>query len=182
MAAAFAGMTVLFALVGVVYNPVILAVAVLFGGVTYLLWAHGSGRMASRLYERVERQAAANTGGRRRRDPRRERGGFGAGPREDWEPPGGRASQRARDRRQRVRGRQADPRGQRRSRQRAPRQSDGPTAAEAYRTLDLDPGADQQAIKQAYREKVKTAHPDTDDGDREQFKEVKAAYERLREE
>ena len=191
MAAVFAGTTVLFAMFGIVYSPVLLVVAALFGVVTYLFWTHGTGRLAARVYERVERQAASNAGGKRRRTTDQRRGsgsgqrragdgGFGAGPREEWIPPGERrrGSQRGRqqsDPSQRRRETGRDPRG------RAPRSSDGPTAAEAYRTLGLDPDADQQAIKQAYRKKVKTVHPDTDGGDEERFKEVKAAYERLSE-
>jgi hypothetical protein len=179
MAAAFAGMTALLGMVGVVYNPIILAVAAMFGLVTYVLWMHGTGRLASRLYARVQRQAARNAGGDRRRTGRTERGGFGTGPRDDWEPPGGRGRwRRVGDPRDR---RRADPR-QRRTRNRAPRSTDGPTAAEAYRTLGLDSDADQEAITRAYREKVKSVHPDTEDGDEEQFKRVKAAYERLTEE
>jgi len=187
MAAVFAGTTVLFAMFGIVYSPVLLVVAAVFGVVTYVFWTHGTGRLAARVYERVERQAASNAkGGQRSRVGRGERrtragdGGFGAGPREEWIPPGDR-------RRGGQRGRQqADPRQRRRQtgrdrRNRAPRSSDGPTAAEAYRTLGLDPDADQQAIKQAYRQKVKTVHPDTDGGDEERFKAVKAAYERLTE-
>jgi curved DNA-binding protein CbpA len=34
-------------------------------------------------------------------------------------------------------------------------------------------------VKQAYREKVKEVHPDTDGGDEEAFKKVNRAYERL---
>ncbi|MFC7190083.1 J domain-containing protein [Halocatena marina] len=45
--------------------------------------------------------------------------------------------------------------------------------------LDLDPGADKPAIKRAYREKVKDAHPDTETGSKEAFKRVNAAYEQL---
>jgi hypothetical protein len=181
MAAVFAGTTVLFAMFGIVYNPVLLLVAGLFGVVTYILWTHGTGRLAARVYERVERQAASNAdGGPRGRVGSRARagdGGFGAGPREEWVPP----EERRRDgqrRRQRARSgqrRDSDPRN------RAPRSASGPTAAEAYRTLGLERDADQAAIKQAYREKVKAVHPDTDGGDEERFKEVKAAYERLSE-
>jgi len=180
LAAAFSGMTVLLALLGVVYNPLVLAVAAVFGVVAYLLWLHGTGRLATRLYARVQRQAERNAGRDRRRTG--ERGGFGAGPREDWEPPGGRGRWRQTgDSGQR---RRADPsqRASRGRRTRAPSGSDGPTAAEASRTLGVAPDADQATIKQAYRQKVKTVHPDTEDGDEAQFKRVKAAYERLADE
>lgn len=52
---------------------------------------------------------------------------------------------------------------------------------EAYRVLGLDPGADTTDVKQAYREKVKSVHPDTATGDEEAFKRVTQAYERLAE-
>ncbi|MFB6244486.1 MAG: J domain-containing protein [Halobaculum sp.] len=52
-------------------------------------------------------------------------------------------------------------------------------AGEAYDTLGLDWGASQDAIKRAYRERVKEVHPDRG-GDREQFKRVNRAYESLR--
>ncbi|MFB6108247.1 MAG: J domain-containing protein [Haloplanus sp.] len=54
-----------------------------------------------------------------------------------------------------------------------------PTRAEAYRTLGLDPGADEATVKRAYRAKVKEVHPDTDGGDEEAFKRVNRAYEVL---
>jgi hypothetical protein len=63
------------------------------------------------------------------------------------------------------------------SRRRSPEPS-GPSRREAYRILDLDPGADEGRVKRAYREKVKTAHPDRG-GDETEFKRVKNAYERL---
>ncbi|QSG14307.1 J domain-containing protein [Halapricum desulfuricans] len=177
LAAAFGGMAVLLAVLGVVYNPLVLAVAAVFGVVAYLLWIHGTGRLATRLYARVQRQAERNAGRGRRRTGGR--GGFGAGPREDWEPPGGRDRWRQAGnsgQRRRADPSQRDPRGRR---ARAPSSRDGPTAAEAYRTLGVEPDAEQETIKRAYREKVKAVHPDTEDGDEAQFKRVKAAYERL---
>jgi len=68
--------------------------------------------------------------------------------------------------------------GQRR-RPGAPAADDGPSRAEAYRRLGLEPGADEAAVKRAYRERAKEVHPDTADGDQEAFKEVTRAYERL---
>jgi curved DNA-binding protein CbpA len=55
-----------------------------------------------------------------------------------------------------------------------------PSDREAYRVLGLDPGANQRAIRDAYRRKVKDVHPDADGGDEEEFKRVAAAYETLR--
>lgn len=178
LAAAFGGMAVLLALLGVVYNPLVLAVAAVFGVVAYLLWIHGTGRLATRLYARVQRQAERNAGRGRRRTGGR--GGFGAGPREDWEPPGGRWRRAGNSgQRRRADPSQRDPRGRR---ARASSGSDGPTAAEASRTLGVEPDANRETIKRAYREKVKAVHPDTEDGDEAQFKRVKAAYERLTDE
>ncbi|MFB6159921.1 MAG: DnaJ domain-containing protein [Haloferacaceae archaeon] len=55
----------------------------------------------------------------------------------------------------------------------------GPSRREAYRTLGLDPGAGQDAVERAYRERVKETHPDAGAGDEETFKRVKRAYEAL---
>jgi hypothetical protein len=151
LASVFAGLTVVLAVLGFVYSPVALAASVAFGAATYALWYHASGR----LRERVRREARA---GRRTTT---ERGGFGAGPREDWTGPrsgGGFGGERQR---------------------RATQPTSGPSARDAYRTLGLDPGADESAIKQAYREKVKETHPDTEDGTERRFKRVNDAYERL---
>lgn len=59
--------------------------------------------------------------------------------------------------------------------------TDEPGVAEAYRILDLKPGAGETAVRDAYREKAKRLHPDTEGGDAEAFKRVTAAYERLTE-
>ncbi|MEM4780522.1 MAG: J domain-containing protein [Halalkalicoccus sp.] len=83
--------------------------------------------------------------------------------------------------RTRARGRPGA-RGRERARtgRRRPRPRSGPTRREAYRTLGLEPGAGERAIKRAYREKVKTTHPDRG-GDEAAFKEVTNAYDRLTE-
>ncbi|WP_459192202.1 J domain-containing protein [Halosimplex sp. J119] len=172
----FAATAALFAVFGVVYNLGFFVVAALFGAVAYFMWYHASGRFARRLYRSVERRA----------EPGGQRGGFGAGPREDWEPPrdeGARRRARAaagqRVRQESRRRRRAQQGQQRRQRAAAAAQRGGPTAAEAYDTLGLDPGADDEAVKAAYREKVKEVHPDAASGDEDRFKEVNAAYERL---
>jgi hypothetical protein len=167
LAAVFAGLSVFVAMVAIVFQPVLLVVAVPFGVVTYFMWYQASGRLGRRIYRGVENQARTD-------DRRRERGGFGAGPREDYEP----RSEWFRE--------TGDPRGARvggrRARQRtAPRATDGPTASEAREILDVGADADEEAVRQAYREKVKQAHPDTPDGNEERFKRVTAAYERLAE-
>lgn len=201
LAGVLGGITVVMTVLGLLFEPPILFVALTFGAATYLVYFHSSGRLAARVYRTVERQAAVNAergGRRRRRTDRRGQGDAGAGPREEWTPPRDGATAReaaaaGNTRRQRATHsgrsgqRQAGPRGQRqrqqrrgsRQRQRVPNANSGPTAAEAYQTLGLDPGADESSVKRAYREKVKQVHPDADGGDEEAFKEVTAAYERL---
>lgn len=149
----FAGLTVVLAVLGFAYSPVAFALAVPFCVVTYFLWYHASGR----LQARVRRQAA----GARARGT--DTGGFGADPREAWTGPRG--------------GPNATGRRQRRTRR--PQSGLGPT--ESYRVLGLDPGADEAAVRSAYREKVKEVHPDTEGGNQRAFKRVNEAYERLTE-
>lgn len=86
------------------------------------------------------------------------------------------------DGRTRTRERIGDRRRTRANRGRRPtrQRSSGPTRREAYRTLDLDPGAETEEIRRAYRKKVKTTHPDRG-GDEAAFREVTTAYERLTE-
>ncbi|MEF8851645.1 MAG: J domain-containing protein [Haloarculaceae archaeon] len=161
LAVVFGVMAALFAVFAVVFNPVFLAVAAVFGAAAYFVWYHASGRFARRLYQGVEQQAQPTAGrgpgqGASRRD------GSGAGPREEWVPPrdgaGGRSV---------WNGARVGPR------------PDGITAREAYDRLGLDADADADAVKRAYREKVKEVHPDTEGGDEDAFKRVKTAYERL---
>lgn len=154
------GITVLMLLVGVVVNPFFFFVAIPFGGSAYLLWYQASGKLA----ERIQREAAAGrfsaADGRRETGP----GGFGAGPRGS-----GRFS--------RDRARQT-----RENRRRAGATADNDlSAAEARRVLDVEPTADETDLKAAYRQKVKTAHPDAPEGDEETFKRVERAYDALSE-
>ena len=160
IAAVFAGTTVLLAVLAFAYQPFLLLFAVPFGLATYFLWYHASGRLTDRVRRTAER------GRRRRANPAGEGpSGFeGVGP-------GRRAAGS-------QRGRAGS--SERRS---GPRQrTNEPTVAEAYRTLGLDPGADEESVRAAYRERVKSTHPDTDSGDEEAFKRVNRAYERLTEE
>jgi hypothetical protein len=184
MTVVFAGMASLMVLLAVVFaDPVPLFVAVAFAGASYLFWYQGSGKLRASLYERVEQRARVNDGrgGPGRADGGRARGrggrgGFGAGPREDWTPPGGEERWEYRYQRQ-----QQGPGGGRGRAGAGAAARDGPTDAEAYATLGLDPSADTAAVKRAYRERVKETHPDTGDGDEEAFKEVTEAYEHLTE-
>jgi hypothetical protein len=166
LAAAFAVMTAILA-VGAIFVLPLAIPAVLFGAVTYFLYYQASGRLLRRIYRSVERQAATGNG-----SAPSGRGGFGAGPREEWTPP--REEQRRRARGQRVR--QERRRGQRQRRQR--RQS-GPTPREASRVLGVSVDADEGTVKRAYRNRIKDVHPDAEGGDEEAFKRVQRAYEVL---
>jgi len=186
LAVVFGALAAFLAVVGVVVEPLVLLLAVPFAVVTYVMWYQASGRLVERLYATVEEGARVDdrARGRRARAGAGERtggrGGFGAGPRAEWDP---RAEWETRDRvsgpgpgeRRRRRGQRG---GRRR---RSPRTDDGPTAREAYDVLDLSPDADSEAVRRAYREKVKFVHPDAEGGSEEAFKRVNAAYERLSE-
>ncbi|MFB6080545.1 MAG: J domain-containing protein [Haloferacaceae archaeon] len=70
--------------------------------------------------------------------------------------------------------------GGRGRRARAPSTADaGPSPAEAYRVLGLDPGAGPEEVRAAYRERAKELHPDAESGDEEAFKRITRAYETL---
>jgi curved DNA-binding protein len=56
------------------------------------------------------------------------------------------------------------------------------TFKDYYAALDLEPNADEQAVKQAYRKLARKYHPDVNPGDQaaeERFKEVNEAYQVL---
>ena len=174
LAAVFAGLFVLMAVLGFVSHLVFLLVAIPFGIVSYTLWYHASGR----LRERASRQARA--GRSRARGPNEAAaGGFDAGPRQEWTGPRRGADGAGRTRADGARGFGASTRN---SRQGRARSASGPelSSAEAYDVLDIDPSADPDRVRRAYRERVKDVHPDTEDGDEASFKRVQQAYERLR--
>lgn len=173
VAAALAGSAVLLTILGIVYNPAIIAVALAFGAAAYFMWYQASGRLAARVYRSVEEQAAQNSGRERQRTADAGQGGFGAGPREEWTPPGG-----DQQRRTRARARGSARQRQQQQQRGAPSTTDRPTREEAYRTLGLSPDADESTVKQAYRNRVKEVHPDNG-GSESEFKRVKRAYERL---
>lgn len=169
LAAVFGGLAVVVAFAAIVHQPFVLILALLFGAVAYFMWYQASGRLARRVYRMVENRARHNGG-------QTERGGFGAGPRE---------TQRGRSRRansgRRRRRKSATHRGRERTsgnRADVVNQS-GLTSTQAYEILDIEPGVDEPTIKQAYREKVKDVHPDTENGNEEAFKRVNEAYEQL---
>ena len=146
----FAAMTVLVVLIAVAaVEPVLFVVALPLGAATALFWYQSSGKLRERVYR--SRQAGGRT--------RESRGGFGAGARRE-----------ARRDRQRARnGGRRRPQGQAAS---------DLSPAEAYRRLDLETGAEESEVRQAYRRKVKEVHPDRG-GDEAAFKRVTEAYETL---
>ncbi|WP_396612052.1 DnaJ domain-containing protein [Haloferax sp. S1W] len=173
LAAVFAGLTMLLVVLAFVYQPVLLFVALPFGATTYFMYSHASGRFKERFRGRRVRADAAGFGFRSAEGQTRQRetGGFGAGPRGDPQE-GPRA------------GRFSGADGRRRSRRGGPRvrpPRSGLSRNEALRTLGLDEDASQDDVKQAYRERVKEAHPDAKSGDEATFKRVTRAYERLSE-
>lgn len=154
LAAVFAGITVVLVILAFARQLFLLFLALPFALTTYLMWHHATGRLAAR----ARRQARANGTGSRRAP-----GGFGAAA-------GGRGT------RNRRAGRTA---GGRRSGV-GGAGDDALTRRQAYEALDIDPGADEDAVRRAYRSKVKEVHPDAEGGDEEAFKRVNRAYERLR--
>ncbi len=182
LAAAFAFMTIALAVAGILYNLAILAPAALFGTVTYILWAHGTGRLAARIYRGVEGRAAVNGG----------RAGF--------RQPGDRSDGRDRASAEHTRRRATNGGGRRTASRSADRREAGGGASRFRETPGPEPGtgpsmapsdardilavasnADQATIRAAYRDRVKAVHPDADDGDTDQFKRVQEAYETLKE-
>lgn len=167
LAATFAGLAVVLAVLGVVYSLVLLAAAVPFAGTAYLLWYHASGRLVARARRRAGHDP---TSGRRARDRFRRRAA---------ERLGGDPRRERRERRDRVSGGTAGPRG---NAGRAPRGGGAsPTRTEAADVLGVPIDADDDQIRAAYRDRAKDLHPDAEGGSEEAFKRITAAYERLSE-
>ena len=154
LAAVFAGLTVLLVILAFTQQLFLLILAVPFGATTYFMWYHASGRLEARTRtRRVRGGSRFGRGGRT--DAGRGPRGFGAGAR--------RAAREAQE-----------------SRRQAARPSSSELSQqEAYRALGLDPGADEDAVRTAYRERVKEVHPDRPSGDEDEFKRVNRAYEQL---
>lgn len=155
IAAVFAGVTALLTVLAFAFRQLfLLFVAVPFAVTTYFMWYQATGRLEERARSRGRRVRRDRfDAGAAQRDP-------GAGPGPTGRPGAGDAS---------------GPGAGRRRAASTPSLSE----AEAYRTLGLDPGADREAVKRAYRQRVKEVHPDTDTGDEEAFKKVNKAYELL---
>ena len=171
----FAAMSGVLVIVGLLTNPVALVLGVFFAGVAGILYYQASGRLARRVYRNVEQRAAVDGGADRRRasGARAGRGGFGAGPREEWVGP---HQRRGRGGRRQTAGRRAR---QTTARATAGQRDGGLTTRQAYEVLGLEPGADDDAVREAYRDRIKDVHPDTEGGDEAAFRRVRTAYERL---
>ncbi|WP_435063246.1 J domain-containing protein [Halobaculum sp. EA56] len=166
IAAVLAGLTATLAMLGITHSPFVFVAALPTGAAAYFMWYQASGRMKEDL-----RSRAAG---------RRSRRGAAEGPR-------GGDSRFAREARARMgdggRVGPGGPRGRGRGTTAgaaAPNATSGMPPGDARRTLGVDAGADQAAVKSAYRERVKETHPDSG-GDEEEFKRVNRAYETLKE-
>ena len=173
LAATFIGLTALLLVAGVIVSPVLLAVAVPFAVVSYFLWYHASGRLRDRVRHEATRAGPTERERARQRARAAENRRYayqaagttdgGGGPRADDGPRWGAA-----------RGPGASG-----SRDRTPR-TDRMTERDAYETLGLDPGADQETIRSTYRDRAKRLHPDAESGDESAFKKLNEAYEVLK--
>lgn len=180
LASVFAGLTTMLAVVAIVTRELfVLAIALPFAATGYFMWYQATGRMRERVAQGTHAEA--------KRDARR----FAEQKaREGSQSRFAREARRRMNREQRGRARTDGRRrrasatggGTRTGRRRRVQQRDGPTLEEAYRLLDVDPGADEDEIRAAYRNRVKEVHPDTEAGDEDSFKRVNAAYERLTDE
>jgi len=179
LASVFAGLTTMLAVVAIVTREAfVLAVALPFAATGYFMWYQATGRMRERVAEGVNADGSRFAEQKAREGAQRGRSRFAREAR--------RRIDRERRRRARASGRgarasAAGASGGRGGRRRVA-QRDGPSLEEAYRRLGLDPDATEDAVREAYRERVKDVHPDTADGDEEAFKRVTAAYERLADE
>ncbi|WP_435127706.1 J domain-containing protein [Halobaculum sp. D14] len=169
LAAVFAGITVVLTVLAFARSLFLLLLAAPFAASAYFMWYHASGRLLADA---------------RRRQASQRRTAAGDGPR-------GSQSRFGREARQRVSGERthADARGAGRGSGRGGRggssqgtaASTGLSEAAAYRELGLTPGASEEDVKSAYRDRVKETHPDSG-GDEESFKRVTRAYETLQSE
>lgn len=152
LAAVLAGTTALLGIFGLVYNPILFVAATPFGAATYVVWRHVTGRLTPRRRERASPFDAARTARETGAAGRRAPLGSGDARGGDRTRPGDDAGQGAAER-QRLR--------------------------EAAQLLDVEPDADPDAIRAAYRERARELHPDAPDGDADAFQDVREAYDRL---
>lgn len=161
LAGVFAGLATVLAVVALARQPFLLVLAVPFAVAAYLVWMGATGRPPLGGYRRVTPEEA--------RQARARRGEHEAGGRS-------RFAEEARRRAAGDRARAGAERGR-------PPQQQSETVArrEAARVLGVDVDAEPAAVRRAYREQVKEAHPDAEGGDEAQFRKVTEAYERLNE-
>jgi hypothetical protein len=163
-------------MLAIAVQPLLLFVAIPFAAAGYMIWYHGTGRLA----ERMRRQAARD---RARGGPRMSDGaGSAAAGAEEARWTDAEFRQRRERARQFFEGAGRAQAGGRRTRtDRAPPADGGMSVDRAYSVLGVDPGSGPEAVRSAYREKVKEVHPDTESGDEDSFKRVNEAYETLQE-
>lgn len=161
LAATFAGLTAVLAVLGVVYSLVLLPVAIPFAATAYLLWYHASGRLVKRARRRAQRDPTQQ---QRARDRFRRRAAEQFGARS--------GRRRRRDASTEWNARYGP----------AARPTDAPSRAEAADVLGVSVDADDEQVRAAYRDRAKELHPDAENGSEDAFKRVSAAYERLSEE
>jgi len=158
LAATFSGLTVLLIVTALAARqPLVLVVALPFGVVAYVTYLQTTGRLLTWTGPGPFGRRSRAHARRRRTEHGRGASGNRFGP---WTGPSGR------DREGGTATEVVD---------------SGVPEREAYRILDLEPGASETAIREAYRRKVKTVHPDADGGDADEFKRVTEAYETLQE-
>ncbi|WP_248516415.1 DnaJ domain-containing protein [Salinarchaeum laminariae] len=190
LAALFAVMAALLTLAAVVVGWPVLLLAVPLAGVAYLFWYHATGRLTERLRQQARHGAGGETAGQRRR--RASATGFG--PQNDgrwrergtdWRDKRRRAQRRteagrrgARGRRTRRRGFGTEAGGSAGYYGQASSAQAGMSPDRARGVLGVRSDADADAVRDAYREKVKETHPDRG-GSTESFKRVNEAYETL---
>lgn len=192
LAALFAVMAALLTLTAVVVGWPVLLIAAPLAGVAYLFWYHATGRLTERL-----RQQARHGADGAARQRRRRASATGFGPQNDarwrddgtyWREERRRARQRTGERRRDGRGasnpdngaRGVGPRdgGQRERYASGVQPESGMSPDRARGVLGVRSDADAEAVRDAYREKVKETHPDRG-GSTESFKRVNEAYETL---
>lgn len=195
LAAVFAGLSVVLVVAAAVTTtPLVLLAAVPLAMTALLMWYQGTGRLTPGAFGRRGRRRGRRG---RRHVTRSTAGGTSrSGHRQEWE-----GGERRRTTFREEAAREARYRARRQARRHARQEADGGggagtasawtnrreradqlgglTRAEAYDVLGLDPTATDAAVRDAYREKAKRAHPDTAGGSAESFQQLNDAYERL---